>query len=201
MIIFINKKAWEKKAKKLVKYLDYLVIDGTDESTSTMTIDYNHCQAFDGFSAPKKVWRPVSDVLGDDFDTGFDINGLEESEEHSKKSQKRYLKSKNFMTSIGAVFSAIEKSNGKINVFIVIKNGQYKYFAKKMVKHIKKIVSNEVSNKIAVYDDLKNYDDLSIVLGRGFNSEETKILSEIAKNIGREYISDKKSKNDDADDE
>ena len=205
MILLISEKSWRKKAKKLVRYMDYIVIDGTggdsDSESGSLPQDYANCQAIDGFAPDKKVWKPVVKDALDDYDDSISLTSTADKlSDQQKKAQKRYLKSKNFMVALGTLLNAIRDKKGKVNIFLVLKTPVYKNFSDKMAKRIQKILGENVTNVVYTYSDLKEMDDMSIDLSRSLTAAEVESISGIAKAIGQQYLGDPKEKDDDDDD-
>lgn len=178
MLIVISKKDFTKNAKKLVEKKDYLIADAMDSDDAELT-KYSQVVTMDGFAPPHKL---VKAKLEDDTDS----IGIDDSK--VKKLEKKFFKSKEFITATMACIKDVVTSHDAHNIFIVLNNKAYKAYGKKIVKMIHKLAGIHF-DIAATYGDV---DEDKSILKKTLKDSKIKDLSKVIKNFESHH--DKKSK-------
>lgn len=198
-IIFISKKDFKKEGKSLAKWAEYQLLDSTGADDDVLSRQYTHCETVDGFAVKKEIYKPVEkDSLDSDYDfdaSSLDFDNLDsigkknssKFSENQRKAQKRYLKSKNFMMAFGLCLSILVRTKGQANVYVILKNGNYKHFAEKMVKRMEKIMGDQVGKIVYMWTDLEESDTKKSVLTNSIPQADLDVIKEMALAINKEY--------------
>jgi hypothetical protein len=167
MIFIISQKQFLKNKKMLVKPKEYLIIDGTDDSSGDLR-KFCNVITVDSFNPPAKVlsYFDKKDISVDDID-----------EEKIKKVMKKYLKGKSFIVGVMGAAKAIVDASRPFNVLIVIKNKVYKHLSSKIVKRMKKLLEFDF---IYTFDDIEEKPKL---LKKEITREDLKMLEKKLKKL------------------
>lgn len=125
MIFIISEKDFKKNKKKLVIPKDYIFVDATEDDTGTMSA-FTNVITMDALNPPSKLIKLASKEEGD-IDDFIDYDKLE-------KLEKNYFKSLRTKQSVMALVSGMV--NRDINIFVIMRNKAYKYYAKRLAKLI-----------------------------------------------------------------
>jgi hypothetical protein len=164
-----------KRKKKLVSPMDYLLIDGTDDSSGELR-KFCNVITVDSFNPPTKVlsYFDKKDISVDEID-----------EEKIKKIIKKYLKGKSFTVGVMGAAKALVEAGRPFNVFIIIKNKAYKHLSGKIVKKMKKLLDFEY---VYSYDEIEEKPKL---LKKELDRDEIKKLEKKLKKLEKEEKEDK----------
>ena len=198
-IVLISAKKWSKKGKKLVAPMDYIGFDCTNDTA--LQQEYSNIMSGSGMAAKRKIYEPidpnVSSSSRDDLSdlADFEIGKREEMSEAEiynqklKKLQKHFMRGKDFMLVMHNVCEAMINERGRINIFLIFENAQYKYMADRMQKYIsKKLLGDQMPNFILTYDDLKaDWDHMKDTLSRPATDRELELLAGLLNAIEKEY--------------
>ena len=175
MIFVVSMKQFMKRKKKLVSPMDYLIIDGTDDSSGELR-KFCNVITVDSFNPPNKAlaYFEKKDVSVDEID-----------EEKVKKVIKKYLKGKTFTVGVMGAAKALVEAGRPFNVFIIIKNKAYKHLGGKIIKKMKKILDFEY---IYSFDEIEEKPKL---LKKEIDRDELKALSKKLKKLEEKEKEDK----------
>lgn len=142
----MSEKQFKKKAKKLVEPRDYIICDGTDDDTGSLT-KFSNVVSMSGFNPPSKLLKVRID---EDFDCGIDVDKV-------KKMERKYFKNNTFKSSAMACVKGMlnERSGGgQINMFVILRNKAYKVYGKKIQKKVIKLIGADF-DFVYLFDDVE----------------------------------------------
>lgn len=169
MLYLMSEKQFKKNAKKLVEPKDYIICDATDDENGSLT-KYSNVVSMHNMNPTPKL---VKVKLQKDFDS-IDEYKVE-------KMEKKFFKSKGFITSSMACVKGLLDQDCSINMFIVMRNKAYKVYGKKFAKRIKKLFDVEFDFIFTFEDYLDNKKIIKKDLQPKFAKQLTKSLSRLEK--------------------
>jgi hypothetical protein len=142
----VSSKFWLKRAKKLVEYKDYILIDGTGDESGELS-KFANVVSLDGFSMSKALIDAKKNKDDERIDS-----------DKRKIMERKFFdnKDKSFMLACMSVAKALIKHDGEVNIFIVIKNSAYKTYAKRMKKEMYKLLGDGDFEFIYMEEDIEN---------------------------------------------
>lgn len=150
MIFIISKELFEKKGEKLVAERDYLIIDGTGATSSSMA-ELNGAMKCIAFDFPDRLIKKPDDVQSK-YGFGIDYG------KKQKKILKKHKKSPEFIQGAVAAIELLVERKSNINIFIVVKDKKHKKLGNTIAEAINEIVEDSKVEIAVCYgkDDLKD---------------------------------------------
>ena len=185
MILIISEKQLKKSIKKLCKYHDFRICDGTDDDSASLD-KYQPYVAMDGFNPPNRL---VSGMLAkDDFDREISENKLE-------KLLDKYLKGDtlklSMMAAVKAALSPVKAGGEPAHAFVVLRNKPYKAVAKKIKKRINKLFDIDF-DFVYTYTELEGQE--KDVLRKSLKDKDKSKLEERLAELEKDVVDEKKDK-------
>lgn len=174
MIFIISKELFEKKGERLVAERDYLIIDGTG-ATSSSIAELNGAMKCMAFDFPDRLVKKPDDIQMK-YGYGIDYG------KKQKKILKKHVKSPEFIQGAVAAIELLIERKSDINIFIVVKDKKHKKIGNTIAESINEIVESSKVEVAVCYgkDDLK---DNKKILKRRFKEKELSKLSKTVKEV------------------
>lgn len=174
MIFIVSKKAFLKNAKALIRKKDFVVIDATDDSSSTLSNIISPVMTKDDLAPPSKCVMAELDP---------DYYEYEIDKKKVRKLWKGWIKRSKVQNCLYAIFRILLEEN--LNIFIIISNKAYKALGDKYCTSI----NNELDSRIKFVYTYEEYRDDRESLIRDLSKDDTKILKELTKEMERDLES------------
>jgi len=174
MIFIISKEFFEKKGEKLVAERDYLIIDGTG-ATSSSIAELNGAMKCTAFDFPDRLIKKPEDAQ---MKYGFGIDYGKKQ----KKVLKKHVKSPEFIQESIASIEVLLERKSDINIFIVVKDKKHKKIGNTIAESINGLVETARTEVAVCYgkDDLKENKKL---LNKKMKGKDLEKLAKVVKSI------------------
>lgn len=140
MIYIISMKLLNKKLKKLAYYKDYVIVDSTKDKQARIHHTYSHVVTMDDLCPPDNLLHYYECKDMDDYT--FDPEKI-------KKHEKMYLEGHIGKVAQAAIVESylqyIDQYGEQKNIFIVLGNKEYKYFAERLQKAFNKNFKTDIN--------------------------------------------------------
>lgn len=167
MIAIVTEKYWEKYAKKLVEYKDYVLIDATDNE---MELRYNNCVPAENLVLPSKLMSIATDA---------ELQ-RQTSRNKMRDIQDQFFHSEEFVRSLMEPFEML--STRDVNLFVILPKKVVKFFGKAYERVIQELYSG---TKVEILlEKPKNY---AKPLSKEIDRKVQKDIHEINKKLDKQF--------------
>lgn len=167
MIFILSSKTWFKYKKKLVQPKDYMLIDGTEDEDAKLS-SFTNCVTMDQYNPPIRLVKLLGKAEdSDDYRDILDYDRLEKLEEN-------FFDSPNLHAAMMATVGGLLQGDD-INIFLVLRNKVFKYYAKRLKREFVKSISVSF-DYITVFQSKKSPADYQQALHKSFTEKELEEL-------------------------
>lgn len=174
MIFIISKGLFEKKGEKLVAERDYLIIDGTGATSSSME-ELSGAMKVMGFDFPDLLIKKPDDAQSK---YGYGI----EFGKKQKKSLKKHKKSPEFIQGAAAAVELLIERKSDINIFIVVKDKKHKKIGNTIAEAINELVEDS-KVEVAICYGKEDFKEGKKILRKSLKGKELDKLNKVVKSI------------------